>query len=380
MNDTMENSIDAKPLGSRLASIDALRGFDMFFITGGSGIIAGLCKGFGFGDCWLARQMAHVPWAGLAHHDTIFPLFLFLAGVSWPFSLASQRKRGLTSPMIHLRVVKRALVLFFLGMTIGGVLGFTGEFRIPSVLGQIGVSWGVAAILYMHVRKPLLRGLVVAAILVGYWLLLAFTGAPDAPAGADLFSQEWNVVSWLDRTVMPNYIYVKGVYDPESLFSIPPGIALAMLGMSAGSVLVSSRWSGVRKTILLLCASGAMFVAGLVFVFVLGMPIVKALWTSSFVLVTAAYSFAMLAVFYWVVDVKGWSRWAFYFKVIGMNSIAIYMLMQIGVIGALKAYFLKGLVSKAAESWGLFANSLALQVVCWVVLYAFYRRKVFLKV
>ena len=375
-----EIRFDAKSAGRRLASLDALRGFDMFFITGGAGIIAGLCSGLGYGDGWLARQMCHVPWAGLAFLDTIFPLFLFLAGVSWPFSLASQQERGLSSPMIHLRVVKRALVLFFLGMILGGVLGFKSEFRIPSVLGQIGISWGMAAIIYMHVRKPLFRGLVVAAILFGYWLLLAFTGAPNAPAGVDLYAQEWNVVSWLDRTFMPNYIYVKGAYDPESLFSIPPGVALAMLGMSAGSVLVSPRLSGIRKPLVLLCASGGVLAAGLFFIFVLGMPVVKALWTSSFVLVAAAYSFAMLAVFYWIVDVKGWSRWAFYFKVIGMNSIAIYMLMQIGVIAKLKGFFLGGLVSKIVEPWASFADALAVQAVCWVVLYAFYRRKVFFKV
>ncbi|MBR3958079.1 MAG: DUF5009 domain-containing protein [Kiritimatiellae bacterium] len=377
---TKESTFDVKPTGGRLASLDALRGFDMFFITGGAGIITGLCRVLGHGDGWLARQMSHVPWAGLAFLDTVFPLFLFLAGVSWPFSLAAQRNRGLSSTMIHLRVFKRALLLFFLGMTLGGVLGFTAGFRIPSVLGQIGISWGVAAILYMHVRKPLFRGLIVAAILVGYWLLLAFTGAPNAPAGADLYAKEWNIVSWLDRTIMPNYIYVKGVYDPESLFSIPPGIALAMLGMSAGSVLVSPRGSGVRKTLVLLCASGVMLAAGLFFIFVLGMPVVKALWTSSFVLVTAAYSFAMLAGFYWIVDVKGWSRWAFYFKVIGMNSIAIYMLTNIGVIAKLKDFCLGGLVSKTAEPWCRLADSLALQAACWVVLYVFYRRKVFFKV
>ena len=77
MNDTMDNSIDAKSHGGRLASIDALRGFDMFFITGGANIVIGLCAGLGFGDCWIAQQMKHVSWAGLAHHDTIFPLFLF---------------------------------------------------------------------------------------------------------------------------------------------------------------------------------------------------------------------------------------------------------------------------------------------------------------
>ena len=157
----------------RLMSLDALRGFDMFFITGGAGIIAGLCAAFGWGDGWLARQMHHVPWAGLAHHDTIFPLFLFLAGVSWPFSYAAQVARGRTAWQIHRKVIVRMAVLFLFGLFCGHLLAFKPTFRIPSVLGQIGLSWGFAAILFMHVKRPLVRGLVIAAILAGYWVLLA---------------------------------------------------------------------------------------------------------------------------------------------------------------------------------------------------------------
>ena len=364
----------------RLKSLDALRGFDMFFITGGAGVIAGLCAGFGWGDGWLAQQMRHVPWAGIAHHDTIFPLFLFLAGVSWPFSLASQQAKGRSAVQIHLKVIIRAAVLFLLGLCCGHVLAFKPEFRIPSVLGQIGLSWGAAAILFLHVRKPLARALVVAAILVGYWLFLSLTGAPGAPTGADLYSKEWNVISWLDRTLMPNYIYVKGVYDPESLFSVPPGVALALLGMSAGAILRSTGGTGGRKVAVLFAFSGAMLLAGLLFIYVLKMPIVKALWTSSFVLVAAAYSFAMLALFYWIVDVKGWSRWTFYFRVIGMNSIAIYMLMDIGVVAAFSRYCFGGLVSKVSEPWCAFAGALAFQATCWLLLHFLYRKNVFLKV
>lgn len=364
----------------RLMSLDALRGFDMFFITGGANIVIGLCAGLGFGDCWIAQQMKHVSWAGLAHHDTIFPLFLFLAGVSWPFSLASQEARGRMPLQIHLKVTLRMVTLFALGMTIGGILKFSPPFRIPSVLGQIGLSWGIAALLFMHVRKPIFRGLIVAAILIGNWMLMAFTGAPDAPIGADLYSKEWNVISWLDRTVMPNYIYRKGIYDPESLFSLPSGVALALLGMSAGSILKTQRWSGARKTVLLVTLSGTMLSVGLFFIHVLKMPIVKALWTSSFVLVAAAYSFAMLALFYWIVDVKGWNRWTFYFRVIGMNSITVYMLMAMGVITALYAYCLKGLVGLLGTTWSGFGASLGYQLTCWLVLYFLYKRGLFLKV
>lgn len=364
----------------RLMSLDALRGFDMFFITGGSGIIVGLCEGLGFGGCWIARQMSHVPWTGIAHHDTIFPLFLFLAGVSWPFSLASQEAMGRTSWMIHRKVLLRMVTLFVLGMIIGDVLKFGPSFRIPSVLGQIGLSWGFAALLFMHVRKPIPRWFSIAVVLVAYWVLLAFTGAPDAPIGADLYAKEWNVISWLDRTVMPNHIYVKRVYDPESLFSVPAGVALAMLGMMAGSILRSAERSGESKAFILILLSGVMLLSGLIFVLVLKMPIVKALWTSSFVLFSAAYSFFMLAVFYWIIDVKGWCRWTLNFRVIGMNSILIYVLMMIGVLSTLQAFFFGGLSRWVGYPWSPVVVSAGQLAIGWMLLYFFYRKGIFMKV
>ena len=363
----------------RLWSLDALRGFDMFFITGGAGIISGLCAALGCGECWLAQQMHHVPWSGLAHHDTIFPLFLFLAGVSWPFSYAAQVEKGRTPWQIHLKIIRRMAVLVLFGFFCGHLLAFKETFRIPSVLGQIGLSWGFAAMIFMHVRRPVLRGLVIAGLLVGSWAVLGFVGAPDAPAGADLYSKEWNVISWLDRTLMPNYIYQKGVYDPESLFAVPAGVALALLGMTAGGVIRSDRWSPGRRSAVLLGLSVLTLSAGLVFIYGLGMPIVKALWTSSFVLVAAAYSFAMLALFYWIVDVRGCRRWTFYFRVVGMNSITIYMLMNMGVIAALYKYFFSGLVGHVGAPWANFAGAVALQATCWLVLFCLYRKNVFLK-
>lgn len=366
--------------GNRLMSLDALRGFDMFFITGGSGLISALCGAFGNSHCWLAKQMGHVAWAGLAHHDTIFPLFLFLAGVSWPFSYASQVEKGRSALQIHLKVVLRMLILATLGMMIGGLLRFNPPFRIPSVLGQIGLSWGIAAMIFMHVKKPLVRGLVIGGILVAYWLVLAFVGAPDAPAGADFYSKQWNIVSWLDRTLMPNYIYVKNVYDPESLFCVPAGAALAMLGMTAGSILRLDAWKPGRRAAVLLGLSLATLAAAFFFIYVLRMPIVKALWTSSFVLSAAAYSFAMLALFYWIVDVRGWRRWTFYFRVIGMNSITVYMMMAIGIVGAFRAFFFGGLVAQFSGPWKAVASNAAFQLAAWLLLYILYRKKAFLKV
>ena len=370
---------DTKQAG-RLASLDALRGFDMFFITGGATLIAAVAKLFGDRGGWLAEQMRHVPWEGLAHHDTIFPLFLFLAGVSWPFSYASQVAKGVSTGRIYLKIVRRAAILFAFGLSLGGIFQFLPNFRIPSVLGFIGLSWAVAAVFFMNVKGVRARVAAVGALLIGYWALLSFTVAPDAPAGAGSYEQAGNIVSWLDRTLMTNHIYVKGVYDPESLFSLPGGVAMALLGMLAGAWLRRTDVSAGRKAAGL--AGGALGLLALdaLFIWVLGDRIVKALWTSSFVLSAATYSCAMLALFYWLVDVKGWRGWTLYFRVIGLNSITIYMAQNILGFRQARDYFFSGLVEAVPQAWSPVVSSVGYLAVVWLFLYILYRNKVFLKV
>jgi len=351
----------------------------MWFITGGAALVTALCKAFGYGDSWLADQMCHVPWEGLAHHDTIFPLFLFLAGVSWPFSHAAQVAKGRTALQIHRKVIVRALVLFGIGVALGGFLKFSPHFRIPSVLGYIGLSWGVAAILFIHVKRLWGRLALVAALLVGYWALLAFTLAPDAAEGAGHFLKNGNIVSWLDRALMPNHILLVGKFDPESLFSLPGGVAMALMGMLAGTVLKG----GLRpwRKVGALAGMGAILLAvDLVFIYVMGDVIVKRLWTSSFVLSAATYSVFMLALFYMIVDVLGWTRWAFYFKVIGMNSITVYLLQWIVGFKQANGTLFGGLAGYVGGSWGTVVSSVGYLAVVWVTLYFLYRRQIFLKV
>ena len=361
-------------------SLDALRGFDMFFITGGSALVSALCAAFGCGGCWLAAQMKHVPWEGLAQHDTIFPLFLFLAGASWPFSLASQEAKGRTAWQIHRKVIVRALALFAIEICLSGLLKLKPDFRLMGVLSFIGLSWGAAAILFMHIRKFSGRVALVAALLVGYWALLRFGIAPDAPAGADSFSKEWNLVSWLDRTIWPTHLHVKGVYEPESFFSLSGGVALAMIGMCAGAWLRCESASPAKKAGALALAAVGFLVVDFVFLYALGCPIVKALWTTTFVLSAAAYSAALLALFYWLVDVKGWRRWTLYFRVIGMNSILVYLMMRLGILGTLGRFVAGGLAELVGKPWGAVASAVGTLAAGWAVLYVMYRKNAFLKV
>ena len=191
----------------RLLSLDTLRGVDMFFIMGFSGLVTSLCALWpgSFTDM-LASQMQHAAWNGLTIQDTIFPLFLFIAGVAFPFSLAKQRARGFGRKRILDRIFRRGLILALLGMVYNGLfeLNFS-SLRIASVLGRIGLAWMFAALLcvYCSVRT---RIAVAGIILIGYSLLLGLVVAPDAPVGADPLSVEGCLAGWIDRQYLPGHI------------------------------------------------------------------------------------------------------------------------------------------------------------------------------
>lgn len=375
---TAEEATVEKP--SRIASIDALRGFNMFFITGGSALIAGICSALNCPDAWIARQMNHVNWIGFAHHDTIFPLFLFLAGVSWPFSLASQQSRGRSTLNIQLKALARVAVLFLIGLSFGGILKFNPNFRLMSVLGFIGLSWGAAASISLYVRRVWKLFAIAVALLAGYYLLLQFCVAPGAPEGASSYSPQWNFPAYLDRLSWPNHLLYRGKYDPESFYSLPGGMALAMFGVLAGRLL---GWrngpSPARKSVLLAAWAAVAAVAACVFEYALGNPPIKKLWTPSFVLYSAAYALAMLALFHWIVDVLGLKRWTVAFDPVGKNSILAYVLSMVRVSATIQGFLFAGLC-KWADKWGSALTGLTSYLVVWSILYFFKQKKIFLKV
>ena len=365
--------------GKRIASVDALRGFDMFFISGGALLIGGICSALGMGECWLARQMHHVEWVGFHHHDTIFPLFLFLAGVSWPFSLASQRARGKTSGQIHAKILFRTAALFLIGLSFGGILKFSPTFRLMSVLGFIGISWGLAALAYMHIRRLGARLALVGALLAGQYVLLRFFGiAPDAPAGTAPYDYTWNIVFYFDRMLWEGHMLWKG-FEPESVFAVANGVALALLGMLAGTLLVADRWTASRKSGLLTVAAVASGLLAALMAYVAGDPLIKQLWTTSFVLAAASYSFALLALFHWIVDVRGWTGWTVLFDPVGKNSILVYTLAMMGVVNTLDKFFFTGVIEHAG-AWSVAVKGLTLYLITWFVAWWCKRRGIFLKV
>ena len=380
----------------RLGSLDALRGFDMLFISGLSQFLIAICAILGSPECWLAEQMRHVAWTGLHHHDTIFPLFIFLAGASWPFSLASQRARGRSDFAIILKLVRRAIVFVLLAAILGGLLTFDWpNVRYLDVLNTIGICGGIAAIIYMYVPDWRKRVVICLVILLGYYLLLRFVPAPDAATiplpvspqwqGRGPFSLVGNLCGYVDRKLLPGlyYTYVDangvGIFEEDGILRHVSAVVTAMLGMFAGEIVRMQSVSGNKKSVALLgCAAVCLVLALIGCPFC---PIIMKIWSSTYVLAAGAYSFAIFAVFYWLIDVKGFRGWAFPLQVVGLNSITIYLLNRTGLMPPIAKYFFGGMAS-LSDHLGYSAAVISFGVLAlnWLILYWLYRKQAFLKV
>ncbi len=362
----------------RLYSLDALRGFDMFWIMGAEEIFHQMNEISG-GPFWhaLSSQFNHPVWHGFAAYDLIFPLFLFMAGVSTPFSIGRQLEKGLDKQSLLLRVIKRGLVLVLLGVIYNNGLKILPleEIRFGSVLGRIGLAYMFANIIYLYTTQ---RGQIIwfASLLLGYWLLLLFGHAPGFLAG-DL-TMEGNIVSYLDTLIMPGKLYL-GIHDPEGLMSTIPAIGTALLGIYTGNLLKSTAIDDRTKLAIRLAITGAILIVvaqlwNLVF------PINKNLWSSSFVLQCGGISMLLMATFYYIIDILGHKKWAFFFKVIGMNSILIYMSGRfINWSYSTNAFF--GWVGQLiGDPYNAVFMVFCYLAVKWVFLYFMYKKDVFLKV
>ena len=366
-----------KEKNGRLLSLDVLRGFDMSFIMGGEVVIiclASLFPGLNF----LAGQMGHSQWDGFTFYDLIFPLFLFLAGISFPFSMAKQLSLGRSKGETTVKVLKRGFILVFLGVVYNGLLQFDFEtLRCASVLGRIGLAWMFASLLYIWLKRKWLM-LLSALILLGYWALLALVVAPDAPQGASSFSIEGCIVGFVDRCLLLGALH-NGIHDPEGLLSTLPAVVTALLGIFTGEFVRSKAvLSDYKRVAVMLGASVVLLAVGYAWDVVF--PINKNLWSSSFVCCAGGWSLLLFALFYLVVDVLGWNRWAFPLRVIGMNSITIYLAQQFVDFSKPVNALFGGVLKLLPEGCYTLGWWCCYMLVCWCLLYFLYRKKVFLKV
>jgi predicted acyltransferase len=361
----------------RLYSLDALRGFDMFWIMGAEEIFHALYKATG-SPVWgaVSNQLTHPAWNGFHFYDLIFPLFLFMAGVATPYSVGRELEKGKTKSELLLRVIRRGLILVLLGLIVNNGLQIKplAEIRFPSVLGRIGLAYMFANIIYLYTKQ---RTQIIwfTALLIGYWLLLKFTSAPGFAPG-DL-TMEGNFASYIDRSIIPGKLYL-GIHDPEGLVSTIPAISTGLLGIFAGNLLKKGTMQPERKA-LYLAITGLVFL-GIAQIWNLDFPINKNLWTSSFVLHVGGLSLLLLSLFYYVIDVLGYKQWAFFFRVIGMNSILIYISGHFIDWTYSTNGFFKWLGQLVGDPFNIVVMAICYVMVKWAFLYFLYRKKVFLRV
>jgi predicted acyltransferase len=360
----------------RLLSIDALRGFDMFWIMGAEGIVHTLKDATGWGWAVAAStQLDHVQWNGFRLYDLIFPLFLFLSGVTMPFSFTRKLEKGVPKRTIYNDILRRGLLLVLLGCIYNGLLNFDfAHQRYASVLAQIGIAYIFAGFIFLNTKwKGQLAW--VAGIVIAYWAAMKLIPVPGFGAG-DL-TREGSLVTWFDQQFLPGRFHEE-LFDPEGLLVKIPATATALLGALTGWWLKRTDVAGNKKTLYLLGASGVSFV--LAYLIDFSFPINKKLWSSAFVFQTAACSGLLLAVFYQLIDVWKFRKWAFFFAVIGMNSITIYLSTEIIDFRHTTEFFFGGFANLAGEAWGKVIIATGVVALEWGFLYFLYLKKIFLKV
>jgi predicted acyltransferase len=394
-----------EPIGSeRLHSVDAYRGFVMLAMaSGGAEALKGLDdSGYSAASLTLgvlAQQLEHAQWRGCHFWDLIQPSFMFLVGVAMPFSYAHRRARGDG----WLRLFGHALFRSFVLMVLAIFLASHGSphtvYTFPNVLGQIGL--GYTFVFLLIGRRPAVQFVAAIAILVAYWLLFAAypLPGPDAPFGNVSTNDSQVIMSgffahW-NKNVNPAAAFDRWFlnlfpHSPDRPFQYNPGgyttlnfvpsIATMLFGVLAGELLRSSR-DRAAKVYILLGAGAVCWVLGQVLDAYL-CPSVKRIWTPTWVVASTAWTCWLLAAFYAIIDVAGYRRWSFPLAVVGMNSIAIYLMAQLMkpfVHDSLRTHFGRDLYSESGP-YGHLALSLSTLAVFWLICFWLYRRKIFIKI
>jgi predicted acyltransferase len=370
----------------RVVAVDALRGFNIFLILGADGAIWTLDRMLrdkgpalsAIGN-FLGTQMSHVEWVGIRFYDLIFPLFIFVTGVSIALALPKllERERKM---QIYTRILRRALVLYVLGLIFYGGVGHQwGDIRFVGILQRIAVCYFFTSILFLNLNQ---RGLIVVliALLGGYWAVMTFVPIPGADAIS--FEPNANLANWIDLHYLPGRLW-DITRDPEGLLSTLPAIGTCLLGALSGLLLNDERLTPTQRSLWLIGGGIIMVAAG--HLWGLQFPVVKAIWTSSFVLVAGGYSAILLGILHQVIDVWGRKAWATIFVWVGANALLLYL---INGIAGFEPFALR-LVGGDVSAWfdrlvtpgtGLFIAHIVGLVLAVVLAGFLYRRKVFLRV
>lgn len=358
----------------------------MFWIIGAEDVVHALAKATG--APWadkLAYQFDHSDWVGFRFYDLIFPMFVFIVGASAVFSLTKILATSGRAAAVR-RVIIRGIVLYAFGLLYYGNRADTYfDPRLMGVLQRIAIAYTATGLLFIFFRPRVLLG-ITAALLVGYWAIMTFIPAPGQPHVS--FNRGENLANWVDTKFLPYYkwepedknrIPRDGLYDPEGILSTFPAIASCLLGLFAGLLLKNERVPRYLKVLALVAGGAAAVTIG--FYWGAQFPVIKKLWTSSFVLVAAGYSSMLLGLFYLIIDVFQFRVWARPFVWIGMNAITLYLLWQFVKFDQIADHLLGGKYGQQVlgQAAPLASAILALLLILLVARFL-YKRQIFLRV
>jgi predicted acyltransferase len=374
----------------RLLSLDLLRGVTVAFMimvnnNGGSG-------------SW--SFMNHAAWNGMTPTDLVFPAFVFVVGASIVFAFEARLARGATRIQLARHTLQRAAILFLLGVIVNTFPFFGIEYvRFYGVLQRIAFCYLLVGLFYLWDQRVWTKVAALVAALVGYWFLLRWVPVPGAGMpGRDIpfMDQSQNLVSWIDRQLMPYHLYLQppahNLRDPEGLLSTLPALGTTLLGVLTGL------WLRARKPVAakaLGLAAGSLGLLATGYLWSLCFPLNKNLWTSSYVLVATGWSLFVLALAYWAADVRGWRKgWTWPWLVLGSNAIVAYLFSELVPSGLYTIRFTAGgrrtnvlawvfnhiFAHIPNPGWAAFAYSVASLVFCFVPVWLLYRKRIFVKV
>lgn len=372
------NSTGTQVASKRILAIDTLRGFDMLMISGAGSFIY-LLHGktnMPWVDS-LALQFEHPAWNGFTFYDFIFPLFLFIAGLSMPFSLNKGLEEGIPKSQLYWKAFRRMLILIVLGILDKNAptpfLDWS-QIRFVGVLQRIGIAGFIVTFLYLNFNSRQ-RIMWVAGLLLFYYGAMFLIPVPGYGPG-DL-SIEGNLHGWIDRNFLPGRLLQK-TYDENGLFTQIPACCLTILGTLGGDIFRNETISDQIKLRNLIIAG--LISVGIGLVWGLHFPINKHLWSSSFIMLTGGMAFLSIAVFYWIIDIMKYQKWTFFFTVIGMNSLTIYMTYRFVDFGYTSRLLFEGIYVNSPEKWHPVFESIGALIIVWIFLYILYRKKIFVKV
>jgi predicted acyltransferase len=412
MSTSAQSATDVpKPASPRLVSLDALRGFDMFWILGADALVRALSN---MGDNpvtkLLAQQLSHKEWDGFAFYDLIFPLFVFMVGAAMVYSLSRTIEQEGRAMAVK-RVIRRGLLLVVIGIFYSG--GFSNKWpdiRLLGVLQRIGLAYMFGGLLFCFFKPKALAG-ICAGLLIGYWAIMTFVPIHDIQLSKDVlapmakeagatnnfafaqtvyekttatttgkFAPGYNVANHFDFQYLPGKKY-DTYWDPEGVISTIPAIATCLLGAFAGLLLRSSNYCDKWKLIYLFSFGLAAVIAG--WLWHMQFPVVKKMWSSSFVLVAGGYSAMLLGTFYLIVDVWKYQKWCQPFIWIGMNSITIYLANNLIRFRTQADRFVGGDVKEAlnhsVQGLGDMVGAMTGLALCFLFCWYLHRKKIFLR-